>query len=51
MIDDITSSLQLEEPEIHAKSQHNNFEMEDLWSPKKVQPFINQDSCGNILSA
>ena len=46
MIEDITNSLQPEELEPPTRQGYFNTELEDLWSPKKIQPYIFPEQCG-----
>jgi hypothetical protein len=46
VIEDITNSLQAEETELPTKVGHYNTDLEDLWSPKKIQPYIFPETCG-----
>ncbi|KAJ4427692.1 hypothetical protein ANN_25341 [Periplaneta americana] len=49
VIEDIVSSLQTEEPEPPSKMGHFNSDLEDLWSPKKIQPYIFPETCESLL--
>jgi hypothetical protein len=46
VIEDITNSLQAEETELPIKVGHYNTDLEDIWSPKKIQPYIFPETCG-----
>jgi len=46
VIEDIHGSLQPEEAEPPTKLGHYNADCDDLWSPKKIQPYIFPETCG-----
>lgn len=46
VIEDIRNLLQAEETETPTKFGNYNAELDDLWSPKKIQPYILSDTCG-----
>jgi hypothetical protein len=46
MVEDIGGSLQAEEAEPLARSGNCNSDSDNLWSPKKIQPYIFPEICG-----
>ncbi|XP_047103973.1 vacuolar protein sorting-associated protein 13A-like [Schistocerca piceifrons] len=48
MIDDISTSMQLEESDSNVRLINGNSDPEDLWSPKKIQPFLLPDTNENM---
>ncbi|XP_068086254.1 intermembrane lipid transfer protein VPS13A [Anabrus simplex] len=49
VIEDVTSSLQIEEVEGPLSGNQINHDYDDLWSPKKIQPYIFPDMSGNFI--
>ncbi|XP_021923386.1 vacuolar protein sorting-associated protein 13A-like isoform X4 [Zootermopsis nevadensis] len=49
VIEDILNSLQAEETELPTKMGHNITDLEDIWSPKKIQPYIFPETCETLL--
>jgi hypothetical protein len=50
VIEDIYGSLQPEEAEPPTRLGHYSADCDDLWSPKKIQPYVFPVTCGkNIL--
>jgi hypothetical protein len=46
VIEDISGSLQAEETEPPTRSEYYSTDSDDLWSPKKIQPYIFPEACG-----
>lgn len=49
VIEDIHVSLQSEEAEPPTKLGHYNADCDDLWSPKKIQPYVFPETCGKKI--
>ncbi|GFG28735.1 hypothetical protein Cfor_06015 [Coptotermes formosanus] len=49
VIEDISGSLQAEETEPPTRSEYYSTDSDDLWSPKKIQPYIFPEACENLL--
>lgn len=49
VIEDIHGSLQPEEAEPLTKLGNYNADCDDLWSPKKIQPYVFPETCENLL--
>nr|CAD7393578.1 unnamed protein product [Timema cristinae] len=51
VIEDVSNTFQTEEVEMITKMSHFNTDLEDLWSPRKIQPYILTDNCETFLYA
>nr|CAD7428776.1 unnamed protein product [Timema monikensis] len=49
VIEDVSNTFQTEEVEMITKMSHFNTDLEDLWSPRKIQPYILTDNCETFL--
>jgi len=49
VIEDIHGSLQPEDTELPTKLGHYNADCDDLWSPKKIQPYVFPETCGKKI--
>jgi hypothetical protein len=49
VIEDIHGSLQPEEAEPPTRLGHYSADCDDLWSPKKIQPYVFPETCGKKI--
>jgi hypothetical protein len=49
VIEDIRNLLLAEETETPTKVGNYSADLDDLWSPKKIQPYVLSDTCGEWM--